>query len=46
MNTEEAVEELEIAREPIMMFFNVDFNKVCLLRKRKDGKYGLTISKY
>jgi putative sigma-54 modulation protein len=46
MNTEEAVEELSIAREPMMMFFNVDFNKVCLLRKRKDGKFGLTISKY
>ena len=46
MNTEEAMEELSIAREQIMMFFNVDFNKVCLLRKRKDGKYGLTISKY
>jgi len=29
-----------------MMFYNVDFNKVCLLRKRKDGKFGLTISKY
>jgi putative sigma-54 modulation protein len=46
MNTEEAVEELSIAREPMMMFFNADFNKVCLLRKRKDGKFGLTISKY
>jgi putative sigma-54 modulation protein len=46
MNTEEAMEELSIAKEQIMMFFNADFNKVCLLRKRKDGKYGLTISKY
>jgi hypothetical protein len=46
MNTEEAVEELSIAKESMMMFFNSDFNKVCLLRKRKDGKFGLTISKY
>jgi putative sigma-54 modulation protein len=46
MNTEEAVEELGIAKDSMMMFYNVDFNKVCLLRKRKDGKYGLTISKY
>jgi putative sigma-54 modulation protein len=46
MNTEEALEELSVSDDPMMMFYNVDFNKVCLLRKRKDGKYGLTISKY
>ncbi len=46
MNTEEAMEELEMSKEQMMMFYNVDFNKVCLLRKRKDSKYGLTISKY
>jgi putative sigma-54 modulation protein len=46
MNTEEAVEELAISKDAAMMFYNADFNKVCLLRKRQDGKYGLTISKY
>lgn len=46
MNTEEAIEELEISNDGFMLFFNADFNKVCFLRKRKDGKYGLTISKY
>ncbi len=46
MNTEEAIEELGISDDGFMLFFNADFNKVCLLRKRKDGKYGLTISKY
>jgi len=46
MNTEEAMEEAELGKEHQMMFYNVDFNKVCLIRKRKDGKYGLTISKY
>ncbi|MCX7698188.1 MAG: ribosome-associated translation inhibitor RaiA, partial [Candidatus Goldbacteria bacterium] len=34
MNTEEAIEELETIDEKIMLFYNVDFNKVCLLRKR------------
>jgi putative sigma-54 modulation protein len=46
MNTEEAMEEVEISPEKILLFFNVDFNKACLIRKRKDKKYGLTISKY
>lgn len=46
MNTEEAIEELEISKEGFMLFFNADFSKVCLLRKRKDGRFGLTISKY
>ena len=46
MNTEEAIEEVEMNRDKLMMFYNIDFNKVCLLRKRKDGKYGMTISKY
>lgn len=46
MNTEEAIEETELSKEKMILFYNVDFNKVCLLRKRKDGKYGLTISKY
>jgi putative sigma-54 modulation protein len=46
MNTEEAMEEAELSSEKIMIFYNIDFNKVCLIRKRKDGKYGLTISKY
>lgn len=46
MNTEEAIEEAELTKEKLILFYNVDFNKVCLLRKRKDGKYGLTISKY
>jgi len=46
MNTEEAMDEIEMAKEKIMMFYNVDFNKMCIIRKRKDNKYGLTISKY
>ncbi|HDQ25645.1 MAG TPA: ribosome-associated translation inhibitor RaiA [bacterium] len=46
MNTEEATEELELSQEKIMLFHNVDFNKLCLIRKRKDGKYGMTISKF
>ncbi len=46
MNTEEAIEEAELSKEKMILFYNVDFNKVCFLRKRKDGKYGLTISKY
>lgn len=46
MNTEEAMEEAEMSREQVMIFYNIDFNKVCLIRKRKDGKYGMTISKY
>jgi putative sigma-54 modulation protein len=46
MNTEEAIDELETTDDKIMLFYNVDFNKVCLLRKRKDGKFGLTISKF
>ncbi|MFP4465917.1 MAG: ribosome hibernation-promoting factor, HPF/YfiA family [Candidatus Goldiibacteriota bacterium] len=46
MNTEEAIEELGMSKEKIFMFYNVDFNKTCILRKRKDGKYGMTISKY
>ncbi len=46
MNTEEAIEELELSKEGMILFYNVDFNKVCFVRKRKDGKYGLTISKY
>jgi len=46
MNTEEAMEEAEMAPEKMVLFFNVDFNKVCLIRKRKDKKFGLTISKY
>jgi len=46
MNTEEAIEELETSDEKIMLFYNIDFNKVSLLRKRKDGKFGLTISKF
>jgi putative sigma-54 modulation protein len=46
MNTEEAMEEAEISNEKAMIFFNIDFNKVCFIRKRKDGKYGMTISKY
>jgi len=46
MNTEEAMEEAEISEEMMMIFYNIDFNKVCLIRKRKDGKYGMTISKY
>ncbi|MCE5300378.1 MAG: ribosome-associated translation inhibitor RaiA [Spirochaetia bacterium] len=46
MNTEEASEELLASADQFMLFYNVDFNKVCLLRKRKDGKFGMTISKY
>jgi len=46
MNTEEAMEEAELSQEKTMIFYNIDFNKVCLIRKRKDGKYGMTISKY
>ena len=46
MNTEEAMEETEISDEKAMIFYNIDFNKVCFIRKRKDGKYGMTISKY
>jgi putative sigma-54 modulation protein len=46
MNTEEAMEEAEMSSEKAMIFYNIDFNKVCFIRKRKDGKYGLTISKY
>jgi putative sigma-54 modulation protein len=46
MNTEEAMAEIEISKEKILMFYNVDFNKICLIRKRRDNKYGLTISKY
>lgn len=46
MNTEEAIEELSNIDDKIMLFYNVDFNKVCLIRKRKDGKFGLTISKF
>ncbi len=46
INTEEALEEVRMSRQDIMLFYNIDFNKVCLLRKRKDGKYGLTISKF
>ncbi len=46
MNTEEAMEEVEIMEDKILLFFNVDFNKVCLIRKRKDKKFGMTISKY
>lgn len=46
MNTDEAIEEIEAINEKIMLFYNTDFNKVCLLRKRKDGKFGLTISKF
>ena len=46
MNTEEAMEEAELNADQVMIFYNVDFNKVCLIRKRKDGKYGMTISKY
>ena len=46
MNTEEAIEELALQKEKTMLFYNIDFNKVCLVRKRKDGKFGLTISKY
>ncbi len=46
MNTEEALEEIETTDEKILLFYNIDFNKVCLLRKRKDGKFGLTISKF
>ncbi len=46
MNTEEAMEEAELGREQVMIFYNIDFNKVCLIRKRKDGRYGMTISKY
>jgi len=46
MNTEEAMEEMEMSREKVLLFYNVDFNKMCVLRKRKDGKCGITISKY
>ncbi|HPD19392.1 MAG TPA: sigma 54 modulation/S30EA ribosomal C-terminal domain-containing protein, partial [Candidatus Goldiibacteriota bacterium] len=46
MNTEEAMEETETMEEKLLLFYNIDFNKVCLLRKRKDGKFGLTISKF
>ena len=46
MNTEEAMEEAEMSSEKAMIFYNIDFNKVCFIRKRKDGKYGMTISKY
>ena len=46
MNTEEAMEEAEMSNEKAMIFYNIDFNKVCFIRKRKDGKYGMTISKY
>lgn len=46
MNTEEAMEEAEMSDEKAMIFYNIDFNKVCFIRKRKDGKYGMTISKY
>lgn len=46
MNTEEAMDEAEMSQEKTMIFYNIDFNKVCLIRKRKDGRYGMTISKY
>jgi putative sigma-54 modulation protein len=46
MNTEEAMEEIEATDEKLLLFYNIDFNKVCLLRKMKDGKFGLTISKF
>lgn len=46
MDTEEAMDEVEMTKEKLLLFYNVDFNKICLLRKRKDGKYGMTISKY
>ena len=44
--TEEAIEELEMTKEKLLMFYDVDFKKTCLIRKRKDNKFGLTISKY
>ncbi len=45
MDTQEAMNEVELMPEKAMMFYNVDFKKICLIRKRKDGKYGISISK-
>jgi putative sigma-54 modulation protein len=38
MNTEEAMDEAEMSAEKAMIFYNIDFNKVCFIRKRIDGK--------
>ncbi|CAD7777716.1 MAG: hypothetical protein KCCBMMGE_00598 [Candidatus Methanoperedenaceae archaeon GB37] len=41
MDVEEALNQLQLSNEDILVFLNTETNAVCVLHKMKDGNYEL-----